>query len=144
MKDHETAAEMFEKSMLYLPRDEENRARRANCYRVLCLCNLGLSRLDQAQEFIDEADKVKGNDPTIIIRTIQTGESILIRPSFSPQLEPNINCAFLKVLQLVYFRKDRLLPSVENMMKNLASSCFDNCSSRSTCRRRQRRRPSSK
>jgi len=25
---------MFEKSMLYVPRDEENRSRRSNCFRV--------------------------------------------------------------------------------------------------------------
>ncbi|MQM00675.1 hypothetical protein Taro_033415 [Colocasia esculenta] len=98
LKDHETAAEMFEKSMLYLPRDEENRARRANCYRVLCLCHLGLSRLDQAHEFIDEADKVKKDmaPSPHFRRIIRTGESTN-PPIFSPQMEPNINCAFLKL-----------------------------------------------
>ncbi|XP_078434659.1 tetratricopeptide repeat (TPR)-like superfamily protein [Wolffia australiana] len=61
-EDYETASEIFEKSMLYITHDEENRPRRANCYRVLSLCYLGLSRLDRAQEFIDEATKL---EPTI-------------------------------------------------------------------------------
>ncbi|XP_020102367.1 TPR repeat-containing protein ZIP4 [Ananas comosus] len=67
-KDYEMSAELFESSMLYVPRDEENRSRRSNCFRVLCLCHLALSHLDRAREFIDEANK----------------------------LEPNIKCAFLK------------------------------------------------
>lgn len=52
------SAELFESSMLYVPRDEENRSRRSNCFRVLCLCHLALSHLDRAREFIDEANKV--------------------------------------------------------------------------------------
>nr|XP_010909836.1 TPR repeat-containing protein ZIP4 [Elaeis guineensis] len=67
-KDYDISAEMFEKSMLYVPRDEETRARRSNCFRVLSLCHLALMQLDQAEEFINEADK----------------------------LEPNVKCAFLK------------------------------------------------
>lgn len=61
---------MFEKSMLYIPHDEENKARRANCYRVLCLCHLGLSRLDQAQEFIDEAAKVSDESHQFILKKL--------------------------------------------------------------------------
>ncbi|XP_043719623.1 TPR repeat-containing protein ZIP4 [Telopea speciosissima] len=67
-KNYETSVEMFEKSMLYIPYNIEGRILRAKGFRVLCLCHLGLSLLDQAQEFIDEAEK----------------------------LEPNITCAFLK------------------------------------------------
>lgn len=57
-KDYETSAEMFEKAMLYIPYDVENRTLRAKGFRVLCLCHLGLSRLDQALEYINEAEKV--------------------------------------------------------------------------------------
>ncbi|XP_057435848.1 TPR repeat-containing protein ZIP4 [Lotus japonicus] len=67
-KDYETSAELFEKSMLYIPYDTENRILRAKGFRVLCLCHLGLLQLDRAQEYINEAEK----------------------------LEPNIVCAFLK------------------------------------------------
>ncbi|KAM7527519.1 hypothetical protein LguiB_030929 [Lonicera macranthoides] len=75
-KDYETSAEMFEKSMLYVPCDIENRILRAKGFRVLCLCHLGLAHLDQAQEYIDEAEK----------------------------LEPNIACAFLKFK--IYLQKN--------------------------------------
>ncbi|RYR16536.1 hypothetical protein Ahy_B04g073577 [Arachis hypogaea] len=68
-KDYETSAELFEKSMLYIPYDTENRILRAKGFRVLCLCYLGLMRLDRAQEYINEAEK----------------------------LEPNVVCAFLKL-----------------------------------------------
>ncbi|KAH7658433.1 TPR-like protein [Dioscorea alata] len=37
LKDYHTSAEMFEKSMLYVPNDEENMARRSNCFRLLSL-----------------------------------------------------------------------------------------------------------
>lgn len=57
-KDFETSAEMFEKSMLYIPHDIENRVFRAKGFRVLCLCYLGLSQLDRAHEYIEEAEKV--------------------------------------------------------------------------------------
>ncbi|KAK2965801.1 hypothetical protein RJ640_025310 [Escallonia rubra] len=67
-KDYETSAEMFEKSMLYVPYDIPHRILRAKGFRVLSLCHLGLSQLDRAQEYINEAEK----------------------------LEPNIACAFLK------------------------------------------------
>ncbi|KAK3184652.1 hypothetical protein Dsin_031938 [Dipteronia sinensis] len=60
-KDYETSAEIFEKSMLYLPCDMENRILRAKSFRVLCLCYLGLSQLDRAQEYIIEAEKLEPN-----------------------------------------------------------------------------------
>ncbi|KAH7576542.1 hypothetical protein JRO89_XS01G0104400 [Xanthoceras sorbifolium] len=60
-KDYETSAEMFEKSMLYLPCDMENRILRAKSFRVLCLCYLGLSQLDRAQEYIIQAEKLEPN-----------------------------------------------------------------------------------
>ncbi|KAE8695308.1 TPR repeat-containing protein ZIP4 [Hibiscus syriacus] len=69
LKDYETSAEMFEKSMLYIPHNLENRVLRAKGYRVLCLCYLGLTQLDRAQEYINEAEK----------------------------LDPNTICAFLKL-----------------------------------------------
>ncbi|XP_060676382.1 TPR repeat-containing protein ZIP4-like isoform X2 [Ziziphus jujuba] len=75
-KDYETSAEIFEKSMLYVPYDSENSILRAKGFRVLCLCHLGLSQLDQAQEYINEAEK----------------------------LEPNITAAFLKLK--IYLQKN--------------------------------------
>lgn len=57
-KDYETSAEMFEKSLLYVPRNTENIILRAKGFRVLCLCHLGLSQLKRAEEYIDEAEKV--------------------------------------------------------------------------------------
>ncbi|KAH1199913.1 TPR repeat-containing protein ZIP4 [Glycine max] len=75
-KDYETSAELFEKSMLYIPYDAENRILRAKGFRVLCLCYLGLLQLDRAQEYINEAEK----------------------------LEPNIVCAFLKFK--IYLQKN--------------------------------------
>ncbi|KAJ3678125.1 hypothetical protein LUZ60_001928 [Juncus effusus] len=68
MHNYELSAELFERSMLYVLHDEENRSRRANCFRVLSLCHLAASQLDRAQEFINQADK----------------------------LEPSIRCAFIK------------------------------------------------
>ncbi|KAL3531026.1 hypothetical protein ACH5RR_010348 [Cinchona calisaya] len=56
-KDYQTSAELFEKSMLYVPYDIENKILRAKGFRVLCLCYLGLSQLDRAQEYINEAEK---------------------------------------------------------------------------------------
>ncbi|KAG2593485.1 hypothetical protein PVAP13_5NG112110 [Panicum virgatum] len=67
-KNYEIGADLIERSMLYVSRDEESRSRRADCFRVLCLCHMALRHLDRAQEFITEAEKV----------------------------EPNIRCAFLK------------------------------------------------
>lgn len=58
LKDYETSAEMFEKSMLYIPHDLDNTVLRAKGYRVLCLCYLGLTQLDRAQEYVNEAEKV--------------------------------------------------------------------------------------
>ncbi|KAM1031573.1 hypothetical protein ACFX2C_035342 [Malus domestica] len=60
-KDYETSAEMFEKAMLYIPFDIESRILRAKGFRVLCLCHLGLSQLDQAHEYINEAEKLEPN-----------------------------------------------------------------------------------
>lgn len=57
-KDYVTGAELFEKSMLYIPHDTENRIRRAKGFRVLCLCHLGLLQMDRATEYINEAEKV--------------------------------------------------------------------------------------
>ncbi|KAF8664077.1 hypothetical protein HU200_054987 [Digitaria exilis] len=67
-KNYEISADLIERSMLYVSRDEESRSRRASCFRVLCLCHMALRHLDRAQEFIIEAEKV----------------------------EPSIRCAFLK------------------------------------------------
>ncbi|XP_050364192.1 TPR repeat-containing protein ZIP4 [Argentina anserina] len=61
MKDYVTSADLFEKAMLYIPFDIENRILRAKGFRVLCLCHLGLSHLDQAQEYINEAEKLEPN-----------------------------------------------------------------------------------
>ncbi|CAN0900055.1 TPR repeat-containing protein ZIP4 [Linum grandiflorum] len=71
-KEYKTSAEMFEKSLLYVPHEIDRRILRAKGFRVLCLCYLGLSQLDRAQEYITEAEK----------------------------LDPNVVCAFLKVLSL--------------------------------------------
>ncbi|XP_055812945.1 TPR repeat-containing protein ZIP4 isoform X2 [Solanum dulcamara] len=58
-KDLQTSADIFEKSMLYVPSDIESRNLRAKGFRVLCLCYMGLSQLDRAQEYINEAEKYK-------------------------------------------------------------------------------------
>ena len=58
LKEYQTSAELFEKAMLYVPSGVANRILRAKGYRVLCLCHLGLSQLDEAWEYIDEAEKV--------------------------------------------------------------------------------------
>ncbi|KAK1569080.1 hypothetical protein Q3G72_032287 [Acer saccharum] len=85
-KDYETSAEIFEKSMLYLPCDIENRVLRAKSFRVLCLCYLGLSQLDRAQEYIIEAEK----------------------------LEPNIASAFLKFK--IYMQKNDQNGAIEQIL----------------------------
>ncbi|KAL1834955.1 hypothetical protein ACET3Z_004606 [Daucus carota] len=87
-KDYETSAEMFEKSLLYVPHNTENRILRAKGFRVLCLCHLGLSKLKQAEEYIDEAEK----------------------------LEPNIACAFLKFkIYLQKIEHDKAVTQVQSM-----------------------------
>lgn len=58
-KEYQISAEMFEKSLLYGPQNIENRIFRAKGFRVLCLCHLGLSQLDRAEEYINEAEKVR-------------------------------------------------------------------------------------
>uniref|UniRef100_A0A0D9YIH4 TPR repeat-containing protein ZIP4 n=1 Tax=Oryza glumipatula TaxID=40148 RepID=A0A0D9YIH4_9ORYZ len=68
-KNYDTSADLIERSMLYVSRDEESRSRRADCFRVLSICHIALQHLDRALEFVNEAYKV----------------------------EPNIKCAFLKV-----------------------------------------------
>ncbi|KAJ7950592.1 TPR repeat-containing protein ZIP4 [Quillaja saponaria] len=60
-KDYETSAELFEKSMLYIPYATENRILRAKGFRVLSLCHLALCQLDRAQEYINEAEKIEPN-----------------------------------------------------------------------------------
>lgn len=57
-KDFQISAEIFERAMLYIPYDIESRNLRAKGFRVLCLCYMGLSQLDRAQEYINEAEKV--------------------------------------------------------------------------------------
>ncbi|XP_010277800.1 PREDICTED: TPR repeat-containing protein ZIP4 [Nelumbo nucifera] len=84
-KDYEMSAEMFEMSLLYVPRDMEHRVVRAKCFRVLCLCHLGLSQLDQAEEFIDQANK----------------------------LDPNISCFFLKFK--IYLQKNDETGAINQM-----------------------------
>ncbi|XP_039850314.1 TPR repeat-containing protein ZIP4-like isoform X2 [Panicum virgatum] len=77
-KNYDIGADLIERSMLYVSRDEESRSRRTNCFRVLCLCHMALRHLDRAQEFITEAEKV----------------------------EPNIHCAFLKFKILLQKREE--------------------------------------
>ncbi|CAO2167327.1 unnamed protein product [Urochloa humidicola] len=77
-KNYESSADLIERSMLYVSRDEESRSRRANCFRVLCLCHMALRHLDRAQEFIIEAEKV----------------------------EPNMRCAFLKFKVLLQKKEE--------------------------------------
>ncbi|KAL0435211.1 UNVERIFIED_CONTAM: TPR repeat-containing protein ZIP4 [Sesamum radiatum] len=60
-KEYLLSAEMFEKSMLYVPHGVENRILRAKGYRVLCLCYLGLLQLDRAEEYVNEAEKLEPN-----------------------------------------------------------------------------------
>lgn len=57
-KNFEIGADLIERSMLYVSRDEESRSLRAKCFRVLCLCHMTLHHLDRAEEFITEAEKV--------------------------------------------------------------------------------------
>ncbi|RWR81457.1 TPR repeat-containing protein ZIP4 [Cinnamomum micranthum f. kanehirae] len=91
-KDYEVSAEMFEKSMLYVLHDVENRILRAKSFRVLCLCHLGLSQLDRAEEYINEAQK----------------------------LDPNIACAFFK-LKICLQKKDEsaAIKQVQSMLNCL-------------------------
>ncbi|GMH25812.1 hypothetical protein Nepgr_027655 [Nepenthes gracilis] len=93
-KEFNTSAEIFEKSMLYIPCGVENRVLRAKGFRVLCLCHLGLSQLDQAQEYIDEAEK----------------------------LEPNIACAFLKFK--IYLQKTDHSSAITQMQAMMACTDF--------------------
>ncbi|VFQ69739.1 unnamed protein product [Cuscuta campestris] len=67
-KNYQISAEIFEKSMLYVLYDMEGRTIRANGYRVLCLCHLGLSQPDRAEEYINEADKLEPNIATAFLK----------------------------------------------------------------------------
>uniref|UniRef100_A0ACD5VUT9 Uncharacterized protein n=1 Tax=Avena sativa TaxID=4498 RepID=A0ACD5VUT9_AVESA len=60
-KNYGTSADFYERSLLYLSREEESRPRRAQCLRVLTICYLALKQLDRALEFVNEADKVEHN-----------------------------------------------------------------------------------
>ncbi|EPS68179.1 hypothetical protein M569_06585, partial [Genlisea aurea] len=60
-KDYHLSAEMFEKSMLFVPLGIENRILKAKGYRVLCLCYLGVAQLDRAEEYVNEAEKLEPN-----------------------------------------------------------------------------------
>ncbi|KAK9138994.1 hypothetical protein Sjap_009588 [Stephania japonica] len=84
-RDYVMGAELFEKSMLYVPHNEENRVLRAKCFRVLCLCYIGLSQLDRAQEYINEAKK----------------------------LHPNVACGFLKFK--IYLQKNDANAAVDTI-----------------------------
>ncbi|KAL5220384.1 hypothetical protein ABZP36_025097 [Zizania latifolia] len=84
-KNYDTSADLIERSMLYVSRDEESRSRRADCFRVLSLCHMALQHLDRALEFINEAYKV----------------------------EPNIKCAFLKVK--IHLQKEEEDKAIEQM-----------------------------
>ncbi|KMT10134.1 hypothetical protein BVRB_5g118970 isoform A [Beta vulgaris subsp. vulgaris] len=93
-KDYVISAGLFEKAMLYVPSGIENRILRAKGYRVLCLCHLGLSQLDQAKEYIDEAEK----------------------------LEPNIACAFLKFK--IYLQKNDHAAAITQMKAMMTCTDF--------------------
>ncbi|KNA21928.1 hypothetical protein SOVF_038810 [Spinacia oleracea] len=93
-KDYEISAGLFEKAMLYVPSGIESRILRAKGYRVLCLCHLGLSQLDQAKEYIDEAEK----------------------------LEPNIGCAFLKFK--IYLQKNDQAAAITQMKAMMGCTDF--------------------
>eukprot|EP01018_Ginkgo_biloba_P014651 Gb_10795 [translate_table: standard] len=68
-KDYDTSIGLFEGSMLYIPFDADNNNRRAKCLRVLCLCHLGLSQYDRADEYITEAEKLEPNIVCIFLKT---------------------------------------------------------------------------
>ncbi|KAK1270370.1 hypothetical protein QJS04_geneDACA006136 [Acorus gramineus] len=61
LREYGTSADVFEKSMLYIPCDAEYRTHRAKCFRVLCLCHVALSQVDRAFEYICEAEKLEPN-----------------------------------------------------------------------------------
>ncbi|XP_050204599.1 TPR repeat-containing protein ZIP4 [Mercurialis annua] len=67
-KDYRMSAEMFEKSMLYIPYDIENRILRAKGFRVLCLCYLALNQLDRAEEYINEAEKLEPTSASAFLK----------------------------------------------------------------------------
>ncbi|KAF2292487.1 hypothetical protein GH714_024436 [Hevea brasiliensis] len=67
-KDYMTSAELFEKSLLYIPYDIENRILRAKGFRVLCLCYLARNQLDRAQEYINEAETLEPNTASAFLK----------------------------------------------------------------------------
>ena len=106
---------MFEKSMLYIPYDIESRVLRAKGFRVLCLFHLGLSHLDQALEYINEAEKVllvvlqAGLLVFLVNRTYLQIMPISVKVNLPVifafwQLKPHISSVFLEVfsLSLIY------------------------------------------
>ncbi|KAK9747794.1 hypothetical protein RND81_02G015000 [Saponaria officinalis] len=93
-KDYKISAGLFEKAMLYVPSGIESRILRAKGYRVLCLCHLALLQLDQAKEYIDEAEK----------------------------LEPNIACAFLKFK--IYLQKNDHAAAITQMQAMMSCTDF--------------------
>uniref|UniRef100_A0A0D9V8U7 Protein ZIP4 homolog n=1 Tax=Leersia perrieri TaxID=77586 RepID=A0A0D9V8U7_9ORYZ len=88
-KNYDASADLIERSMLYVSRDEESRSRRADCFRVLGICHIALKHFDRALEFINEAYKV----------------------------EPNIKCAFLKVkIHLQKREEDEAIKQMKTMV----------------------------
>ncbi|XP_012084511.1 TPR repeat-containing protein ZIP4 isoform X2 [Jatropha curcas] len=67
-KDYKMSADLFEKSILYIPHDIENRVLRAKGFRVLCLCYLALNQLDRALEYINEAEKLEPNTASAFLK----------------------------------------------------------------------------
>ncbi|CAI9107256.1 OLC1v1006574C1 [Oldenlandia corymbosa var. corymbosa] len=67
-KDFQTSSLLFEKCMLYVPYNIESRVLRAKGFKVLCLCHLGLSQLDQAQEYINEAEKLEPSIASVFLK----------------------------------------------------------------------------
>ncbi|XP_015579696.2 TPR repeat-containing protein ZIP4 isoform X1 [Ricinus communis] len=67
-KEYKTSAELFEKSLLYIPYDIENRILRAKGFRVLSLCYLALNQHDRAEEYINEAEKLEPNTASAFLK----------------------------------------------------------------------------
>ncbi|GJM92229.1 hypothetical protein PR202_ga08672 [Eleusine coracana subsp. coracana] len=78
-KNYETSADLIERSMLYVSRDEESRSRRAGCFRALSLCHMALRHLDRAQEFINEAEMV---EPNILCAFLKSGRVAVVSLTF--------------------------------------------------------------
>ncbi|KAI5006951.1 hypothetical protein ZWY2020_046899 [Hordeum vulgare] len=121
-KNYDTCADLFERSMLYLSREEGSRARRAQCLRVLAVCYLALQRLDRAHEFVNEADKVEHNAHCAFMKLLPS-----IWPSVSvasDQADAN-NFLFLHTFysyQLLDRMDTSTHPQQLQLVKNFASS----------------------